>query len=357
MKRIFTAFLLFATLCACLCFCSCDRAEGSEEIELRSLCLGVGAPLPKASDFVVSMPKDYEIRFDKEYHFDSTGEYRLGLVLTDPRGKESFYEASFSLIIDSEPPSLVGAKDLSVYIGDGISYKNDIELFDNCDGALHLEIDSSAVDLDHEGIYPVSYIAKDAAGNQTTVSISVYVYRERVTQEDLFELIDPIIADRVPTASSLEQQVRSVYVYVYNHIDYDAYSDKSDWVRAAYDGMRTGKGDCFTYFALSKAFFTRLGIDTMDIQRKTGLVDERHYWNLVNIGTERSPRWYHFDACRLSGVQHNGCLLTDLQVKAYTKQRVDEDGNGNYFYVYDTSGYPISDDRIITETPSLEPYY
>ena len=95
----------------------------------------------------------------------------------------------------------------------------------------------------------------------------------------------------------------------------------------------------------------------MDIQRLSGIVDERHYWNFVNIGTADDAKWYHFDACRLSGVQHNGCLLTDLQVQAYTKQRVDEYGVGNYFYVYDADKYPKSETTIITLTPALEPYY
>jgi hypothetical protein len=208
-----------------------------------------------------------------------------------------------------------------------------------------------------EGVYPVTYTATDAAGNSSTVEISVYVSRERVTLDDLFAMLDPIIASRIPTSGSAEMQAREVYTYVYNHIDYDSYSDKSDWVRAAYEGLRTGKGDCYTYFALSKAFFERLGIQNMNIQRTSGIVDERHYWNFINIGTADSPRWYHFDACRLSGIQHSGCLLTDLQVDAYTRQRVDENGIKNYFYAYNRSDYPKSADQIITDTPTLEPYY
>ena len=100
----------------------------------------------------------------------------------------------------------------------------------------------------------------------------------------------------------------------------------------------------------------RLGIDTMDVKRTEGIVVERHYWNLVNIGTQEAPRWYHFDACRLSGVQHSGCLLTDQQLHSYTARRVDADGVGNYFYAFDTTAFPATDTRIITDTPTLEPY-
>ena len=355
MKKAVSLLLVVFSLCALLF--GCGDKEPAADVKLRDLCWGVGAQLPTAEDFVVSLPQDYEIRFAQEYDFQSIGDYRLTLIVTDHRGKESAYEVNFSLVIDNEPPKINGTKDISTYIGDGISYRSGIDLVDNCDGKIVLNVDASAVDNMKEGVYPVSYIATDAAGNVSVVQISVYVYQERVTEDTLFSMLDPIIEKRIPTAGSVEQQVREVYVYVYNHIDYDAYSDKNDWVRAAYDGLRTGKGDCYTYFALSKAFFVRLGIESMDIQRTTGIVDERHYWNLVNIGSSSSPRWYHFDACRLSGTQHNGCLLTDLQVQAYTKQRIDENGIGNYFYAYDTSAYPSSADKIITDTPSLEPYY
>ena len=61
------------------------------------------------------------------------------------------------------------------------------------------------------------------------------------------------------------------------------------------------------------------------------------------------------NATRLAGVQHDGCLLTDSQVDAYSAKRVDEFGNKNYFYAYDKTAYPASATRIITPNPSLEP--
>ena len=259
--------------------------------------------------------------------------------------------------LDEEPPEIVGAKDLSALVGDGVSYRSGVTVRDNCDGAVTLTVDSSQVDNTTEGSYPVIYTATDAAGNASVVEIRVYFYLEQVTEAMLYTEIDRIIAERIPSYLSREQQVREVYDYVYYHISYSDSSDKSDWVRAAYEGIRTGQGDCYTYFALSKAFFARLGIENMDIQRTAGIVEERHYWNFVNVGTTQNPLWYHYDATRLSGIQHSGCLLTDLQVQAYTKQRVDSDGQGNYFYVYDTTKYPESAATIITDTPALEGYY
>jgi hypothetical protein len=234
-------------------------------------------------------------------------------------------------------------------VGDGISYRSGVTVSDNCDGKVILDIDSSAVDNMTEGVYPVTYMATDAAGNSSTVEISVYVYRERVTLDDLFAMLDPIIASRIPTSGSAEMQAREVYTYVYNHIDYDSYSDKSDWVRAAYEGLRTGKGDCYTYFALSKAFFERLGIQNMNIQRTSGIVDERHYWNFINIGTADSPRWYHFDACHLNDIGRPwGFLMTDDQLILYSDQRENANGISGYFYAYNTAAYPRTSTEVIT---------
>ena len=353
--RLLAFIIILSFLCGS--FVGCKEEESTEKPELRNLIWAINTLLPTAQDFVVFLPEGATVKFAEKYTFQSLGIYEIVLIVTNARGKERQYKVNFELIEDNEPPKISGVTDISTYVGDGISYRSGVTVGDNCDGTVILDVDSSAVDNMTEGAYPVTYTATDAVGNSTTVQISVYVYRERITLDTLFSMLDPIIANRIPTSGTTELQVREVYTYVFNHIDYDSYSDKNDWVRAAYEGLRTGKGDCYTYFALSKAFFERLGIENKDIQRTSGIVAERHYWNYVNIGTKQSPRWYHFDACRLSGIQHSGCLLTDLQIDAYTRQRVDQDGNGNYFYAYDRSAYPKSSDQIITDTPTLEPYY
>ena len=358
MQTIRRQLTLLLALCLLLTtFSACQGVEDHSQIEFLSLTWAVGAPLPEAEDFIKVLPEGWTVRFAQEYSYTTLGDYALLLILTDSRGKESEHEVQFSLILDEEAPEILGAKDLSALVGDGVSYRNGVTVCDNCDGELTLTVDSSQVDNTTEGNYPVIYTATDAAGNKTVLEIRVYFYLEKVTEEMLFAEIDGILEERIPSYLSREEQVREVYDYVYYHVSYNDSSDKSDWVRAAYEGIRTGQGDCYTYFALSKAFFVRLGIENMDIQRTTGIVEERHYWNLVNIGTEESPLWYHYDATRLSGIQHSGCLLTDQQVRAYTKQRVNSEGQGDYFYVYDSTQYPESASKIITPTPALENYY
>ncbi len=355
-NKILIWILLSALLCGL--FASCKQEPPPQtEISFKDLTWAVGAPLPKPQDFVVGLPDGWNARFAEDYRFTELGSHTLTLILTDAKGRETSHKVGFTLVLDKEPPIITGVKDLSAYIGDGISYRSGVTVSDNCEGSVTLTVDSSAVNQTQEGVYPVIYTATDAAGNVTTVKVNIYIYREQITEEMLNGVLDRIIAEQIPQNASAETKARAVYEYVFYSIAYDDSSDKSDWVRAAYEGLRTGKGDCFTYFAISKAFFKRLGIDSMDIKRTEGIVDERHYWNLVNIGSKDAPRWYHFDACRLSGVQHSGCLLTEKQIDAYTKQRAYENGVTGYFYVYDRTGYPTTDSTIITPTPTLEPYY
>lgn len=354
-KYRFLAFLLTVAMLPSL-LGACKEDEWQDPT-LCDLTWAVGAPLPTAEDFCTALPEGGALRFaDENVSFDRLGKYELSLIYTAPDGREQNYVVHLTLALDVEPPVISGAKDLSAYVGEGIAYRSGVTVSDNFEGKVTLDVDASAVNTMEEGSYPVTYTARDNAGNETTVTVTVWIWREVITEAMLWEKIDALIAQRIPNGASAERAAREIYSYVHENIAYTATSDKSDWIRAAYEGLRAGSGDCFTYFAISKAFFMRLGIQTMDIQRTPGLVDERHYWNFVNVGTEADPLWYHFDATRLAGVQHDGCLLTDSQVDAYSAKRVDEFGNENYFYAYDKTAYPASATRIITETPSLEPY-
>lgn len=352
MHRIICVLMVAAMLfCMLPSLASCGDPVPDAPVELKNLTWAVGAPLPEASAFVLSMPEGATVAYAKDYSYPQLGAYTVELIVTDQKGKQTKHTATLTLVVDNEPPTIIGAKDISVYLGDGVSYRSGISLADNCDGTVRLEVDSNAVNTAVEGCYDVTYTATDAAGNVTQKTVKVYVYAEKVTEEMLWREIDHLIEENIPKSHTNEQKARAVYSYVYYHVAYTDSSDKSDWIRAAYEGIRTGQGDCFTYFALSKAFFVRLGIETKDIQRTEGIVTERHYWSMVNIGSEQSPRWYHFDACRIRGVAAPfGCLLTDAQIDAFSRQKVDADGVSNYFYAYDRASYPKTDVTVITST-------
>ena len=351
MHRLVCFLVVLAMLAAMLMTVSCNGTDEHETVEIKNLTWAVGAPLPEASDFILSMPEGATVAFAEAYSYPQLGSYTVELIVTAERGRQTRHTATLTLVVDNEPPKIIGATDISVYVGDGVSYRSGISLVDNCDGEVHLQIDAHGVDTDVAGCYDVTYTATDSAGNTSVKPIKVYVYTERVTEEMLWTEIDRLIEENIARGTTTVQTVREVYTYVYYSIAYTDSSDKSDWVRAAYEGIRTGQGDCFTYFALSKAFFVRLGIENLDVQRTEGIVTERHYWNMVNVGTDASPRWYHFDACKIRGVAAPfGCLLTDAQIDAFSRYKVDGDGISNYFYAYDRASYPATDATIITKT-------
>ena len=105
------------------------------------------------------------------------------------------------------------------------------------------------------------------------------------------------------------------------------------------------KGDCYTYFAVSKAFFLYFGIENLDIERSKGVTTQTgtHFWSMVNIGTDKNPRWYYYDATRLAKYHKtgSGCLFTEAQL---------EDYNNNVnpgFLTFNHADYPAAATTVI----------
>ena len=109
------------------------------------------------------------------------------------------------------------------------------------------------------------------------------------------------------------------------------YADKTYWLRAAYTGFTTGRGDCYVYYAMSRMLLDCAGIDNMEICRDNPA--KPHYWNLVNCG----DGWYHFDTCpHYKQYPLDAFMLTDAQVAAYSQNSVKD------YYSFDASLYPAT---------------
>lgn len=347
------ASLVLAMLLAVSLFLlpSCREPE-PPAIEVKSLVWPVSVPLPGAEQFVGELPEGNTVRLAEKYNVSSLGTYSIPLILTDGKGREFTYSANLTLVDDNTPPTVNGLRDLVAYIGGGISYLSGVSATDECDAGVTLTVDTSAVNLKAVGVYDVIYRATDAAGNVTEIRRTVSVYEEEITEDMLNALLDPILDRIISDSMTTKQKLRAIYDYVYENVAYVSTSDKSSWVRAAYNGLKNRNGDCFTYFALSKAMMERLGIENMDVERLPELaimVNERHYWNLVNIGTKEAPQWYHFDACHLNDIGRPwGFLMTDEQLINYSETRENKNGISGYFYYYDTTKYPPRATEVIT---------
>lgn len=153
-------------------------------------------------------------------------------------------------------------------------------------------------------------------------------YSEERYNEVVQQVLDSIITDGMTTL----EQCRAIYDYVKGHVYYTGSSDKSDWKQGAYSGFVTGRGDCFTYYACSRALLTALDIDNLEVQRYGSSMPTRHYWNLVDYG----EGWYHFDACPhlLVDPAFECFMATDQELLNF------DAGAGREYYSFDADAYP-----------------
>lgn len=256
---------------------------------------------------------------------------------------------------DTEAPRLLGVKDITVMVGGSVSYRDGVSALDDVDGPVPFQVDAGAVDLSEPGEYPVVYSAEDAAGNRAEEAITVTVEPRTVdqdivepdepaashggsaagpvTEEEVNRLADQILGRILRDGMSQREQARAIFNYVNQHIRYVGTSDKSSWIVGAHTGFTRQRGDCYNYFACSKALLTRAGIPNIDLTRVGG--NSRHYWQLVNTG----DGWYHFDACpHPTGYPMVAFMITETQARTYT-ERV-KWARQNY-YVYDYDACPV----------------
>lgn len=171
------------------------------------------------------------------------------------------------------------------------------------------------------------------------------------TQEEYDQMVADVLSTIIRDDMTSMEQARAVFDYAHDNIRYTGSSDKSDWMNGAYIGLTTGRGDCFTYYAVSRALLTALEIDNLEVQRIEG-TKSRHYWNLVNCG----DGWYHFDACPRSVKMPSflSFMVTDEQVAAFTAMA------GRNYYDFDDTLLPERATEIVTHTrpiprPAEEP--
>lgn len=245
---------------------------------------------------------------------------------------------------DVTPPVINGVHELTVEAGGNISYKSGVSAYDDRDGEIPFTVDNSAVNLNIPGDYPVIYSAADSAGNRAQEETILHVIStdppkapkqpapetpapEMPDRETaVYAMADEILGQIITAGMSQYQQAEAIYWWVHGNISYVDTSEKDDWVKAAYTGLSTRRGDCFVYASVSKAMLTRAGIPNMDIAKiPTGTL---HYWNLIDIG----EGWHHFDTTRrMDGATF--FYLTDAELMEYSNAH-------NRSHAYDKSLYP-----------------
>lgn len=283
----------------------------------------------KAEDFIVSVEDATTVTpaFVTEPDLKRTGAQTVELSLTDEGGNCTVLPVTLILEEDTEPPEIAGIRDLNLLVGETPSYRRGLRVTDNCPEGLRVEIDSSGVDLNKEGVYEAVYTATDLAGNTASASITVSVLPWAHSEEELNALADKVLGRILEEGMSPEEKLTAIHDYVSHKILYVGSSQKGNWSLAAYQGLTKFQGDCYTFSSTARLLLTRAGIENMEISKsdKNG----NHWWNLVDIG----DGWYHFDANPRPD-QAKIILWTDERLMNYSQKYY------YYSYEYDKSKYP-----------------
>lgn len=261
--------------------------------------------------------------------FSVAGNRQVELAVTDEGGNTTTVTVNVEIVDDTEAPVISGVEELTVAAGNGISYKRNITVTDNYDSEVELTVDNSKVNLNEEGDYPITYIARDKAGNEASAATVVHVTMpaaEQATEELINALADEQLAEITTADMGEYEKAEAIFNWVHGNIGYQDGTPVTDWIQGAYHGLVEHSGDCFVYAMTSKALLTRAGITNMDIEKIP--TSTHHYWNLIDIG----DGWYHFDATRR---RDGNCFFycTDEEVMAYSTTH---HGTHNY----DPSRYP-----------------
>ena len=233
---------------------------------------------------------------------------------------------------DTVAPVITGARDITVFLGESIVYRDGVTVSDDTDPAPSLDIDSSGVDMSRPGVYTAVYTAADAAGNTVSKNVTVTI-REKpadfVEEADAYAAARPYYDEIISDGMTDMQKAFAIYRWVKGFIYYVDHSDHTYWTMGAQQAFTELAGDCFIYYSAAKAMLNMAGIQNMDIV-KSDTSRSQHYWLLINLGYG----WYHFDACPRAGdAPDNTFMLTDEELAVYSQLHDNS-------HIYDPTLYP-----------------
>ncbi len=275
------------------------------------------------------------VTYEKEPDWSINGQQEAVLLLTDEGGNTTRVESVVTIAPDQIAPTILGVKDRYCYVGEAVAYFSEASAVDNADPNPTLTVDSSQADIHTLGAYPVTYTATDADGNTSSVTVTFTFIESTVSEEDLEALVDEIFAEIMTPDMTVAQQAEAIFNYVYNHVIYVGFSDKTDWRSEAYRGITTGYGDCFTIYSVEYLLLSHIDCEVLSIERY-GWAGSEHYWCLVNLGTG----WYHFDAISVGPEHYRAFMKTDAELRALS----------NYYWDYNEAVYP----EVATEKFRME---
>lgn len=291
----------------------------------------------EASDFVTAYDDTPITVIFEELPIRQEGRQKVVLIVENSKGRSRRYTEYLEFVRkDLTPPVISGVKDIYVLEGETIAYLDGVRAEDDRDGEVAVTVEKASVNTRAAGIYPITYLATDSAGNLAKVTAVVTVGELTATQKQLYDLADRVLAKITTNNMSLGQKAQAIFNYVYNNTNYTGTRLGSDWDTEGYAGLTniesTGMtgGDCHTYYAMANVLLLRAGAQVMMVERQNAQEGNKHYWILCNVGTG----WYHFDATKIEG-GYTCFMWTDAQVREFSNIK-------SNFYDFDANAYPAT---------------
>lgn len=290
--------------------------------------------IPTANDFVTEasdLSGNVNIFFSNGISFDNYGDIPVTIAAEDPSGNRTEADTVLHLVeeYDIVPPVIEGQLDKTVYVGQSVSFKQGITVTDNQNSDTELKVDSSRVNLDVPGEYPIEYIASDAMGNMDLKEGVITVIAAEHTEDEVNELADEVLSQIIKPDMSDYDKAHAIYVWVKGNMGYSESEDRGDWLKGAYDGLKNRHGDCYNYFAVSKALLTRAGIKNEDIEI-IPTATRHHFWNVIDCG----EGWRHFDTTPRTDKEFKGFYLTDEELMEYSNAHYRSHNYDREIYTY-----------------------
>lgn len=289
---------------------------------------------PTAMDFVESvsdLSNEVKVYYGTAIDTNTLGEIPVIIVAEDSSGNKTEANAVLNLVeeYDITPPVISGQLDKIAYAGKSCSFKSGIIITDNVDTDIELQVDSSKVNLDVPGEYPIIYTCADSMGNMDLKEGVITVIKQLYSEEEVFAMADDVLAEIITDDMSDYDKAHAIYIWVKGNIGYSESEDRDDWLRGAYDGLKNRHGDCYNYFAVSKALLTRAGIKCEDIEI-IPTATRHHYWNVIDCG----EGWRHFDATPRTEKDFKGFYLTDEELMAFSDVHYHSHNYDRNIYTY-----------------------
>lgn len=243
-----------------------------------------------ASKFVKNIVDASKVTVSYKDNIDITakeGTFTPTILLTDAGNNVTELIGNIVVIKDVLAPVFSGAglKDRTVYIGESFNVKSQVYANDNRDGNVAISV-SGSVNFAKIGTYPITFTAKDKAGNTASEKITVVVKthppfeaKGDTGNSELNVLIDNLFSKMLHGDMSRYEITREIYDFG-RTIHYQAGPWESEWTARAIWTISNRIGNCYGRMYAMEAMFTRAGITSRERIKYNG----EHSWNQVDIG-------------------------------------------------------------------------